>query len=89
VGTAPAGDCGVLTVTLIISNNQITTGTVSGKHGAPTVRPASIAPDGTAEITYSGTAKSFAASLRFSGDQFTGNFGTFCGPQQLTGRRAP
>jgi hypothetical protein len=37
VGTAPeAGDCGVLTVTMMIGSNTIT-GFVSGKHGSPSI----------------------------------------------------
>jgi hypothetical protein len=89
VGTAPEfGDCGVLTVTIVVHDNQIT-GTVNGKHGNPTIFPTAIGADGTARIMYMGQTTSFTASVRFSGDQFTGNFGTFCGLRAVTGKRSP
>jgi hypothetical protein len=83
VGTAPeAGDCGVLTVTLLVTNNVIG-GTVSGKHGSPSINPVQVGPDGTAHVKYG----QFQGGVRFSVDQFAGNFQTFCGLRDATGKR--
>jgi hypothetical protein len=80
IGTAPeAGDCGVLTVTLVVANNMVG-GAVSGKHGSPSINPAPIASGGTAHVNYG----RFQAGIRFSGDQFAGNFQTFCGVRDTT-----
>jgi len=88
IGTAPdAGDCGVLTVTLVVANNMVA-GIVSGKHGSPSFNPTPIAPDGTAQVEY-GPTQHFKASIRFSGDQFTGSFQSFCGVRNTIGKRAP
>ena len=86
MGTAPeAGDCGVLTVTLFVKDGSITGGTVSGKHGSPTVHPAAIAQDGLVTLTYG----PFQATARLAGAQFTGNFQTFCGTRAVTGAQSP
>lgn len=83
VGTAPeAGDCGMLTVTMTITNNAIS-GTVSGKHGGPQIEPASIQPDGTAWLSY----KPFQGSVKISGSNFTGQFNTFCGVRAVKGTK--
>jgi CubicO group peptidase (beta-lactamase class C family) len=87
VGTAPeAGDCGVLTVTIVVTNNTIRGGTVSGNHGYTFINPASIAPDGTAQIEY-GLYGQAQTGIQFSGDQFTGRFRTVCGLRDTTGKR--
>ena len=39
------GDCGVLTVTMSITDGAIT-GIVKGNHGSPPIEPATVAPDG-------------------------------------------
>jgi len=87
VGTAPeAGDCGLLTVTLFVKDNAIS-GTVSGKHGAPAIDSGTIAADGTALVTYAPGA-AFKGNLRFSGNQFAGNFNSVCGTRAVTGSRS-
>ena len=84
IGTAPeAGDFSVLTVTLIVTDNTIA-GTVSGKHGSPSINPALIASDGTVQIKYG----PFQAGIRFSGDQSTGKFQTRCGVRDTAGKRS-
>lgn len=86
-GTAPeAGDCGVATVQMTIADNQIT-GTLSGKHGSATIKPAAIGADGTAQVTYDGPMAAFGGAVRFSGDRFAGTFDTFCGTRAVTGSR--
>lgn len=86
-GTAPdAGDCGVLTVQMTITDNQIT-GTANGKHGSATLEPATVGADGTVRVTYAGPMTSFGAAVRFSGDHFTGSFDTFCGTRAVAGSR--
>src|SRR5579859_5734049 len=89
VGTAPeAGDCGVLTVTLVVANNQIT-GTVAGKHGSPTIRTGAIATDGTANVTYAigNSSSAFSGTIKFVGNAFSGRFQTVCGFRDTTGAR--
>jgi hypothetical protein len=83
VGTAPeAGDCGVLTVTLMVADNLLT-GTVSGKKGSPPIVATSLGSDGAAKVRYA----QFEGSLRLSGAQFTGSFNTFCGMRSVTGAK--
>lgn len=89
IGTAPeAGDCGVLTVTLTITNNMIA-GNVTGKHGSPSIQSGSVNPDGSAHVTYSIglSANPFQGTARFAGTQFSGQFMTVCGIRQVTGSR--
>jgi hypothetical protein len=84
VGKSPAaGDCGPLTVILIVSGNTIG-GTVSGKNGNPRIRPVVFSPTGVVNVDYA----RFTASIRFSGNQFTGQFNTFCGVRQVVGTRS-
>jgi len=87
VGTAAeAGDCGVLTVTLIVKDNAIT-GTVNGKHGTPPIDSGTVAPDGTALVTYA--PRAFKGNIRFTGNRFIGNFNSVCGVRAVTGSRSP
>jgi hypothetical protein len=84
IGTAPdAGQCGVLTVTLMITDNLMT-GTVNGKRGSPTIVTTSVASDGTAKAKYA----QFEGTVKLSGTQFTGSFDTFCGIRAVTGTKA-
>jgi hypothetical protein len=85
VGTAPeAGDCGILTVTLTVVDDRIT-GTVVGRHGIGYIAAAAVSPDGAAEVAYGGTGKGW---LKFSGNTFSGSFGSYCGRRDVTGARA-
>jgi hypothetical protein len=84
VGSSPAaGDCGPLTVILIVSGKTIG-GTVSGKNGSPRIRPISFPQTGVVSIDYA----RFTASVRFSGNRFTGQFNTFCGVRQVVGTKS-
>jgi len=86
VGTAPeAGDCGVLTVTIMVTDNLLT-GNVSGKKGSPPIVTTSLGSDGTAKVRYAQFEGSLR--LRLSGAQFTGSFNTFCGLRAVTGAKA-
>ena len=85
VGTAPeAGDCGVLTVTLTIVDDRVT-GTVIGRHGTGYIGATPVSSGGTAAVVYGGTGR---GSVRFSGNSFSGTFGSFCGRRNVTGARA-
>jgi len=44
--------------------------------GTGHINSAMVFPDGTAEVHYGGTG---AASMRFSGNNFAGNFDSICG----------
>jgi len=86
VGAAPeARDCGVLSVTLVIGENKIT-GTVSGKHGSPRITSGAVGPNGTAQVTYAPNL-GFSGTVQFSGDRFTGTFGSVCGARSVSGRK--
>src|SRR5438067_1978308 len=68
VGTAPeAGDCGVLTVTIVVKDNVIS-GNVSGKHGSPYIRSGTVGSDGTAQVNYTISGdRGRDGTVRFSG----------------------
>jgi hypothetical protein len=86
VGTAPeAGDCGQLVVTLTITDSKIT-GTVAGKHGPPSIQSGDVAADGRARVLYA-DQQGFDGAIQFSGDNFRGNFKSFCGLRDVTGSR--
>jgi hypothetical protein len=86
VGTAPdKGDCGVLTVTMIIGGSTIC-GNVSGKHGSPTITSGKVEGDGTARVVYTATL-SYEGTLRFPPDRFEGQFMTMCGLRDVVGAR--
>jgi hypothetical protein len=76
----------VLTVTLAVKNNEIT-GTVSGRYGSPNIDSGTIAPDGTAIVTYA-PRSGFSGNIRFMGAQFLGNFNSRCGIRAVTGTKA-
>ncbi len=86
VGTAPdKGDCGVLTVTLVVGGGTIT-GNVSGKHGTVTITSGKVEADATAHVKYTRTL-GYEGTLKFSGDRFEGQFMTMCGLRDVTGGR--
>ena len=60
-------------------------GMVVGRHGTGYIDGAMVLPDGTAEVHYGGTV---AASMRFSGNSFAGNFDSICGRRNVTGAHA-
>jgi hypothetical protein len=83
-GQAPAaGDCGILTVILVVSGETLS-GTVSGKNGNPPIRPVRLPPSGVVSIDYA----RFSGSIRFSGNRFTGQFASFCGIRQVVGTKS-
>jgi len=82
---AEKGDCGVLTVTLVISDSRIT-GTVSGKHGSPQIDSGAVNPDGRAKVYYA-PKQGFQGTINFTGDKFVGQFATFCGVREVNGTR--
>lgn len=79
------GDCGVLTVNLVVRDNAIT-GTVSGQHGSPPITSGIIGANGSARVKYA-AAQGFEGTIQFSPDQFDGQFMTFCGTRQVIGKK--
>jgi hypothetical protein len=87
LGLAPAaGDCGVMTVSLVVTDDRIS-GTVAGLHDTEAiVEPALVSTGGTAQFALAG-GLGFSATVRFSGLAFTGNFLSHCGLRVVSGSR--
>lgn len=82
-GTGEAkGECGVLSVAMIVKDNKIS-GSIKGAKGTAAISSGTVETDGSAKIKYQNSG----ATVKFSKDTFVGNFATLCGVREATGKK--